>query len=83
LCPSLSIIKIIKLRRMRWAEHVARMGNKINTYRFLVGKPEGERPLRRLRHRWVDNIKVDLVEVGCLMWTGLVWLKTGTDGELL
>jgi hypothetical protein len=52
--------RIIKSRRMRWAWHVARMGAKRNAYRILVGKPEGKRPLRRPRHRWVDNIKIDL-----------------------
>jgi hypothetical protein len=51
LCSSPSIIRIIKLRRMRWAGHVARKGEKRNVYRLLVGKPEGKRPLGRLRHR--------------------------------
>jgi hypothetical protein len=59
-----SIIRIIKARRMRWAGHVARMGEKRNTYRLLVGKPEGRRPLVRPRRRWLDNIRMDLVEVG-------------------
>jgi hypothetical protein len=54
---------IIKLRRMRWAGHVARMGEKRNAYRLLVGKPEGKRPLERPRRRWMDNIKMDLGEV--------------------
>jgi hypothetical protein len=58
-----SIIRIIKSRRMRWAEHVARMGKKINSYRLLVGKPEGKRPLGRPRRRRVDNIKMDLGEI--------------------
>jgi hypothetical protein len=51
---------MIKSRRMRWAGHVARMGEKRNAYRIKVGKPEGKRPLGRPRHRWVDNIKMDL-----------------------
>jgi hypothetical protein len=51
---------MIKSRRMRWAEHVARMGEKRNAYRMLVGKPEGKRPLGRPRCRWVENIKIDL-----------------------
>jgi hypothetical protein len=51
------IIRIMKLRRMRWAGHVAQMGEKRNAYRLLVGKPEGKRPLGRPRHRWVDNIR--------------------------
>jgi hypothetical protein len=57
LYSSPSIIKIIESRRMRWAGHVARMGERGNAYRLLVGKPEGERPLGRPRRRWVDNIK--------------------------
>jgi hypothetical protein len=60
-----SIIRIIKSRRMIWAGHVARMGEKRNAYRILVGKPEGQRPLGRPRRRWVDNIKMDLREIGC------------------
>jgi hypothetical protein len=48
-----------------------------------VGKPEGKRPLGRPRRRWVDNIKMDLGEVDEVMWTGLVWLRIGTGGELL
>jgi hypothetical protein len=59
-----SIIRIIKSRRIRWAGHVTRMGEKGNTYRLLVGKPEGKRPLGRPRRRWVDNIIMDLGEVG-------------------
>jgi hypothetical protein len=64
LYSSPSIIRLIKSRRMRWAGHVARMGEKIKAYRSLVGNPEGERPLGRPRRRWVDNIKMDLEEVG-------------------
>jgi hypothetical protein len=59
-----SIIRKIKSRRMRWAGHVARIGENRNAYRFLVGKPEGKKPLVRSRRRWLDNIKMDLVEVG-------------------
>jgi hypothetical protein len=55
---------MIKSRRIRWAGHVARMWAKRNAYRIFVGKPEGERPLRRPRRRWVDNIKMDLREMG-------------------
>jgi hypothetical protein len=62
LYSSPSIFRIIKAR-MRWAGHVARMGEKRNAYR-LVGKPEGRRPLGRPRHRWLYNNKMDLVEVG-------------------
>jgi hypothetical protein len=64
LYSSPSIIRIIKSRRMRWAGHVARMGEKRKAYRLLVGKPEGKRPLGRPRRRWVDNIRMDLGEVG-------------------
>jgi hypothetical protein len=73
LYSSPSIIKIIKSRRMRWADHVARMGEKRNAYGLLVGKPEGKRPLGRPRRRWVDNIRMDLGEVGSgdVDWIGL------------
>jgi hypothetical protein len=56
---SLNIIRMIKSRRMGWASHVARMGEKRNAYRILVAKPEGRRPVGRPRRRWVDNIKID------------------------
>ena len=56
-----------------WAGHLARMGEERGAYRVLVGKPEGKRPLGRPRHRWVDNIRMDLQEVGC----GLDWAGTG------
>jgi hypothetical protein len=59
-CILSNIIRKFKSRRMRWAEHIARMGKKINAYRILVGKPEGKRPLGRSRRRWVDNIKMYL-----------------------
>jgi hypothetical protein len=64
LYSSPSIIRIIQSRRMRWAGNVARMGEKRNAYRLLVGKPERKRLLGRPRRRWVDNIKIDLGEVG-------------------
>jgi hypothetical protein len=59
--------------RMRWAGHVARMGEKRNAYRLLVGKPQEKRPLGRPRRRWVDNIEMDLLEIGwgCVDWIGL------------
>jgi hypothetical protein len=79
---SRSIIRIIKSGRMRWAGHAARMGEKRNAYRIVVGKPEGKRPLGRPRHRWEDNIKMDLRQDG-VVWTGLIWLKIGTCGRLL
>jgi hypothetical protein len=76
LYSSPSIIRIIKLRRMRWVGHVARMGEKRNTYRLLVGKPEGRRPLERPRCRWVNNVRVDLLEVG---WGDVDWIGLAKD----
>jgi hypothetical protein len=72
LYSSPSIIRIIKSRRMRWVGHVARMGEKRNMYRLLVGKPEGKRLLGRPSCRWVDNIRTDLGKVGCgdVDWIG-------------
>jgi hypothetical protein len=64
LYSSPSIIRIMKLRKMRWAGHVARMGEKRNAYRLLVGKAEGKRPVGRPRCRWVDNTRMDFGEVG-------------------
>jgi len=73
LYSSTSIVWVIKSRRMRWVGHVARMGEERGVYRFLVGKPEGKRTLGRPRRRWVDNIRMDLQEVGCgyMNWIGL------------
>ena len=67
---------MIKLRRMRWTGHVARMGERRSAYRVLVGKPEGKRPLGRPRHRWEDNIKMDLQELGC---GGMDWIELAQD----
>jgi hypothetical protein len=64
LYSSRSIIRVIKARRMRWVGHVARMGEVRGAYNILVGRPERRRPLERPRHRWEDNIKVDLREIG-------------------
>ena len=73
LYSSPNIVRVIKSRRMRWAGHVARMVEEREVYRVLVGKPEGKRPLGRPRRRWVDNIRMDLREVGCgyMDWIGL------------
>ena len=73
LYSSPNIVRVIKSRRMRWAGYVARMGEERGVYRVLVGKPEGRRPLGRPRRRWVDNIRMDLREVGCgyMDWIGL------------
>jgi hypothetical protein len=73
---SQSIIRIIKSRRMRWAGHVARMGEKRNAYRLLVGKPERKRPPGRPRRRWVDNIRMDLGEIG---WGDVNWIGLAKD----
>jgi hypothetical protein len=59
-----NIVRVVKSRRMRWAGHVARMGERRGVHRVLVGQPEGTRPLGRSRRRWEDNIKMDLQEVG-------------------
>jgi hypothetical protein len=64
LCSLPSIIRMIKSKRMRLAGHVARMQEKKNAYRLLVGKPEGRRPLGKPRHRCVDNIRMDLGKMG-------------------
>jgi len=74
LYPSPNIVRVIISRRMRCAGHVARMGEERGVYRVLVGKPEGKRPLERPRRRWVDNIRMDLLEVECgyMNWIGLV-----------
>jgi len=80
LYSSSNIVWDIKQRRMRWAGHVARMGEKRGVYRVLVGKPEEKRPFGRPRRRWEDNIKMDLQEVG---FGGMDWLsclRIGTGG---
>jgi hypothetical protein len=63
-----NIVRVVKSRRMKWEGHVARMGEDRGVLRVLVGKPEGKRPLGRPRHRWEDNIKMDLQEVGGWSW---------------
>jgi hypothetical protein len=78
LCSSLSIIRIIKSRRKRLKGHVARMGAKRNTYRILVGRPEGKRPLGRPRRGWVDNIQMD---VGEIVWDGKNWIDLADDRD--
>jgi hypothetical protein len=69
LYPTQSIIRMIKSRRMGWAGHFAQMGKERNTYRILVGKPEGKRPLGRPRCSWVDDVKMDLRDR--MGWYGL------------
>jgi hypothetical protein len=72
LYSSPSIMRMIKSRRMRWAGHVARMGERMNAYRLLVGKPKGKRPLGRPRPRWVETWNG-------VVWIALVWLRIGGE----
>jgi len=72
-----NIVRVLKSRRMRWAGHVARMGEGRGVHRVLVGKPEGKRPLGRPRGRWEDNIKMDLPEVG----EGGDWMELAQDRD--
>jgi hypothetical protein len=83
LYSSPNIVRVIKSRKMRWVGHVARMGEGRGVYRVLVGRPEGKRPLGRPRHRWEDNIKLDLREI---MIDGANWIQLaqiGSNGRLL
>jgi hypothetical protein len=73
-----SIIRMIKSMKIRWVGHVARMGEKRNMYRLLVGKQEGKESTRKTRCRWVDNIKMGLVEIG---WDAVDWLGLAQDRE--
>jgi len=73
-----NITRAIKLRKIRWAGHVARMGESRNVYRVLVGKPEGKISLGRPRSRWEDNIKMDLQEMGC---GGIDWIELAQDRD--
>jgi hypothetical protein len=74
--PSPRVIRMIKSRRIRQAGNTARMGEKRNAYRILVGKPQGKRPLGRPRRRWEDNIKTDLRGIG---WVGMDWIDLAQD----
>jgi hypothetical protein len=71
-----NVVRVIKSRRMRWVGHVARVGEGRGVYRVLVGRPEGKRPLGRPRHRWEDNIKVDLREIRI---DGANWIQVAQD----
>ena len=73
-----NIVRVIKSRRMRWAGNVARMGERRDVYRVLVGKPEGRRRLWRRRRRWEDNIKMDLQDVGC---GGMDWIELAQNRD--
>jgi hypothetical protein len=70
------IIRVIKSRRMRWAGHVACMGEGRGVYSVLVGRPEGKTPLGRPRRKWEDNIKMDLREIGI---DGANWIQLAQD----
>jgi hypothetical protein len=76
LYSSPNIVRVNKSRRMRWAGHVARMGEGRDAYRVLVGRPEGKRPAGRSRRRWEDNIKMDLGEIGI---DGAYWIRLAQD----
>jgi hypothetical protein len=76
LYSSPNIVRVIKSRRMRWAGHVAHMGDGRGVYRVLVGRPEGKRPLGRPRRKWEDNIKMDLTEIG---FDGANWIQLSQD----
>jgi hypothetical protein len=78
LYSSPDIIRQIKSKRIRWAGHVARMGEERNAYRVLVGKTEGKRPVERPRRRWEDVIKVDLREIG---WGCVEWIHVAQDRD--
>jgi len=78
LYSSPNIVRVIKSRRMRWAGHVARMREERGAYRVLLGKPEGRRLLGRPRRRWVDNIRMDLQEVGCMY---MDWIELAQDRD--
>ena len=83
LYSSRNVIRVIKTRRMRWAGHVARMGERRGVYMVLMGKPVGQRLLGRPRRGWEGNIKMDLQEMEWGAWTGLIWLRMRTgDGYL-
>jgi hypothetical protein len=72
------IVRVVKSRKMRWAGHVARMGEERGVHKVLVGKPEGKRPLGKPRPRWEDNIKMDLREVGGCRWK---WRELAQDRD--
>jgi hypothetical protein len=75
-----NIVRVVKSRRMRWARHVARMGEERGLHKALVGKSKGKRPLGRPSRRWEDIIKMDIQEVGGGRGAGCSWLRIGTGG---
>jgi hypothetical protein len=78
-----NIVRVIKSRRMRWAGHIARMGESIGVYRVLVGKPQGKRPFGRPRRRWEYKIQMDLRKWDVVAWTGSSWLRIRISGGLV
>ena len=83
LYSSPNIIRNLNSKRLRRAGHIARMEQSRNTYKDLVGKSEGKRPLGRPRRRWVDNIKIDLMEVGCNPRDWIDLAESRTNGKLM
>jgi len=73
-----NIARVIESKRMRWAGHAARMGERRGVYRVLMGKPEGKRPFGRHMRKWEDNIELDLEEVGC---GGMDWIELPQDRD--
>jgi hypothetical protein len=78
LYTSSSVIRIIELNTMKWAGQLARIGEERNSYRLLIRKPEGKRPLARTKGSWADNIKIDLLEMG---WGGVAWIDLAQDRD--
>ena len=80
MCSLPNIVRVVKSRIIRWAWHVALMGEGRGVHRILVEKPDGKRPLGRPTRRWEDNINMDLQEVGGVVGTGWSWLRIGRGG---
>jgi hypothetical protein len=83
LYSSPNIVRVIKSRRIRWAGHVARMGERRGVYRVLVGRPKGKRPLGRPRRSWRIKLRWTLRRYGLMGETGFSWLRIGSSGGLL
>jgi hypothetical protein len=78
-----NITRVIKSGRIRYTGHVAHMGEMRNAYKILVENPEVKTPLGIPRRRWEDNIRMVIREIRSRVWTGFMWLRTGTSGGLL
>jgi hypothetical protein len=83
LYSSPNIVRVIKSRRMRWAGHEAHMEEERGVYKVLVGRPKDKRPLGRPKHRWEDNIKMDLREIEIDVQSGFIWLRIGSSAGLV